>query len=111
MPHFLAIAWMYRDQYRSAGLVMLKRDDNTGFPTAITSLVFTLLLTATTMVQFNAGLAGSTYLGGALLINSAFFLAALHFCADRSRPVARRLFFASILYLPLILGLMVFTKE
>jgi heme o synthase len=111
MPHFLAIAWMYRDQYRAAGLVMLKRDDYTGLPTAITSLIFTFLLTAVTMVQFNAGLAGSMYLGGALIINSFFFLAALNFCADRSRPVARRLFFASILYLPLILGLMVFTKE
>ncbi len=110
MPHFLAIAWMYRDQYRSAGLVMLKRDDHTGFPTAITSLVFTLMLTAVTMVPFNSGLAGSMYLGGALVINSIFFLAALNFSADRTRPVARRLFFASILYLPLILGLMVFTK-
>ena len=111
MPHFLAIAWMYRDQYRGAGLVMLKSDDQTGFATAATSFVFTLLLTAATLVPFNAGSAGSTYLGGALLINSAFFLAALHFFADRSRPVARRLFFASIIYLPLILGLMVFTKE
>ena len=111
MPHFLAIAWMYRDQYRGAGLVMLKSDDQTGFATAATSFVFTLLLTAATLVPFNAGSAGSTYLGGALLINSAFFLAALHFFADRSRPVARRLFFARIIYLPLILGLMVFTKE
>lgn len=110
MPHFLAIAWMYRDQYRGAGLVMLKSDDHTGFPTAITSLLFTFFLTAITLVQFNAGLGGSVYLGGALLLNSVFFLAALHFCADRSRPVARRLFFASIIYLPLILGLMVFTK-
>lgn len=111
MPHFLAIAWMYREQYRGAGLVMLKRDDETGLPTAVTSLIFTFLLTAVTLVPFNTGLAGSTYLGGALVINSLFFLAALHFCADRSRPVARRLFFASIAYLPLILGLMVFTKE
>lgn len=111
MPHFLAIAWMYRDQYRAAGLVMLKRDDQTGLPTALTSLIFTVLLTGVTLVRFDAGLAGSTYLGGALVINSIFFLAALHFCADRSRPVARRLFFASILYLPLVLGLMVFTKE
>jgi protoheme IX farnesyltransferase len=111
MPHFLAIAWMYRDQYRGAGLVMLKSDDETGFATAATSFVFTLLLTVATLVPFNAGTAGSTYLGGSLLINSVFFLAALHFFADRSRPVARRLFFASIIYLPLILGLMVFTKE
>jgi protoheme IX farnesyltransferase len=44
------------------------------------------------------------------VINSVFFLAALNFFADRSRPVARRLFFASIIYLPLILGLMILTK-
>ncbi len=110
MPHFLAIAWMYRDQYRSAGLVMLKSDDHTGFPTAIISLLFTFLLTGVTLAPFIAGLGSSTYLGGALLLDSLFFLAALHFCADRSRPVARRLFFTSIIYLPLILGLMVFTK-
>jgi len=110
MPHFLAIAWMHRDQYRGAGLVMLKRDDQTGFATALTSFVFTLLLTAATLVPFNSGEAGGTYLGGALLINSVFFLAALNFFADRSRPVARRLFFASIIYLPLILGLMMLTK-
>ncbi len=110
MPHFLAIAWMYRDQYRAAGLIMLKRDDHTGVPTAATSLFFTLLLTAVTLVPFNAGPAGAIYLGGALVLDSLFFLAALHFFADRSRPVARRLFFTSILYLPLILGLMVFTK-
>ena len=110
MPHFLAIAWMYRDQYRGAGLVMLKSDDQTGVATAATSFIFTLLLTAATLVPFDAGTAGGMYLGGALLINCLFFLAALNFFADRSRPVARRLFFASIIYLPLILGLMVFSK-
>ncbi len=110
MPHFLAIAWMHRDQYRGAGLVMLKSDDQTGFATALTSFAFTLVLTAATLVPFNAGSAGGTYLGGALVINSVFFLAALNFFADRSRPVARRLFFASIIYLPLILGLMILTK-
>jgi protoheme IX farnesyltransferase len=111
MPHFLAIAWMYRDQYRAAGLVMLKRDDETGIATAVTSFAFTLLLTAATLVPFNAGNASATYLGGALLINCLFFLAALNFFADRSRPVARRLFFASIIYLPLVLGLMVLSKQ
>ena len=110
MPHFLAIAWMHRDQYRGAGLVMLKRDDQTGVATAATSFVFTLMLTAATLVPFNTGDAGGLYLGGALLINCLFFLAALNFFADRSRPVARRLFFASIIYLPLILGLMILTK-
>jgi len=88
----------------------LKRNDQTGVATAATSLIFTLLLTAATLVPFNTGEAGGTYLGGALVINSVFFLAALNFFADRSRPVARRLFFASIIYLPLILGLMILTK-
>ncbi|MEO6788785.1 MAG: heme o synthase, partial [Chthoniobacteraceae bacterium] len=61
MPHFLAIAWMYRDQYRGAGLVMLKRDDETGFATAATSFGFTLLLTAATLVPFNYGTASGMY--------------------------------------------------
>ena len=67
--------------------------------------------TAVTLIPFNAGQANSNYLGGALVLNSIFFLAAVHFWADRTRPIARRLFFASIIYLPLILGLMVFTKQ
>jgi protoheme IX farnesyltransferase len=110
MPHFLAIAWMYRDEYAQAGFVMLKRDDLSGCATAMQSLLFTIALIVITLIPFHAGLNNSVYLGGALLLDGAMLLYAVQFLIERNRASARRLFFASILYLPVILGLMVFTK-
>ncbi len=111
MPHFLAIAWMYRDEYAQAGFIMLKRDDASGAMTALTSLVFAAALSGICLVPYFSGQNNTLYLAGALLLNGVLFALAAHFFLDRTRPVARRLFFASILYLPLILGLMVFTKR
>ncbi len=110
MPHFLAIAWMYRDEYAQAGFVMLKRDDPSGSSTAGQSLIFTLLLGLISVVPFAAGLNDSMYLGGAMLLDAALFFFAVQFLIQRERTSARSLFFASILYLPLLLGLMVCTK-
>lgn len=110
MPHFLAIAWMYRDEYAQAGFVMLKRDDLSGSATAMQSLLYTIVLIGITLVPFHAGLNNSIYLGGALLLDGVMLLYAVQFLVDRHRDSARRLFFASILYLPVILGLMIFTK-
>jgi protoheme IX farnesyltransferase len=110
MPHFLAIAWMYRDEYAQAGFVMLRRDDTSGSSTAFESLGFTLALVAITMIPFWSGLLTDTYLGGALMLDAAMTGAAMWFLADRSRTAARALFFTSIIFLPLILGLMVVTK-
>ncbi len=110
MPHFLAIAWMYRDEYAQAGFIMLKRDDATGAATALTSLVFAVALAGICLVPFVSGVNTGVYLAGAVVLNAVLLALAAHFFLDRTRPVARRLFFASILYLPLLLGLMVFTK-
>jgi protoheme IX farnesyltransferase len=110
MPHFLAIAWMYRDEYRQAGFVMLKRDDLSGCATAMQSMIFTLGLTAITLAPFFAGLNNGVFLVGACVLDGAMLFCAARFLFLRNRPSARSLFFASILYLPLILGLMVFTK-
>ena len=110
MPHFLAIAWMYRDEYAQAGFVMLKRDDVSGCATAMQSLLYTLGLTIVTVLPFAIGLNGKIYLSGALLLDAAMLYCAVQFLLLRTRPSARRLFFASIFFLPLLLGLMVFTK-
>ncbi len=110
MPHFLAIAWMYRDEYAQAGFVMLRRDDVSGTSTAFESLGFTAALVAITMIPFWSGLLTDTYLGGALMLDAAMSGAAVWFLIERSRTAARALFFTSIIYLPLILGLMVVTK-
>jgi protoheme IX farnesyltransferase len=111
MPHFLAIAWMYRDEYAQAGFVMLPPTDRGGGVTATQSLLYTLALLIITAVPFFAGLNNSLYLVFALLLDSVMLVCALRFLFDRSRPTARMLFFASIFYLPLILGLMIFTKS
>jgi protoheme IX farnesyltransferase len=110
MPHFLAIAWMYRDEYSQAGFVMLKHDDLSGCATAMQSLLYTLGLTAITLVPFFAHLNNAVYLVGALLLDAAMLYFAVRFLLLRHRASARSLFFTSIIFLPLVLGLMVFTK-
>lgn len=110
MPHFLAIAWMYRDEYAQAGFVMLRRDDTSGASTAFESLGFTFALVAITMIPFWSGLLSDLYLGGALMLDAAMTGGAVWFLLERSRTSARALFFTSIIFLPLILGLMVITK-
>ncbi len=110
MPHFLAIAWMYRDEYAQAGFVMLRRDDTSGSSTAFEALGFTGALIAITMIPFWSGMLTDAYLSGALMLDAAMAGAAVWFLAERSRTAARALFFASIIFLPLLLGLMVMTK-
>jgi protoheme IX farnesyltransferase len=110
MPHFLAIAWMYRDEYAQAGFVMLKRDDRTGSTTALLSLAFTLALIVVTLVPFFSGSNGIVYLLGTILVDGMMLVCALQFLMHRDRASARRLFFASIVFLPVLLGLMVLTK-
>jgi protoheme IX farnesyltransferase len=110
MPHFLAIAWMYRDEYAQAGFVMLPREDATGSNTAMQAVLYTLGLGLVSVFPFAAGLTGTDYLAGALALDSMFLLLALQFLLQRERSSARSLFLASIIYLPLLLGLMVCTK-
>ena len=110
MPHFLSIAWMYRDEYAQAGFVMVRRNDIGGQKTARESLLFTLALTLVTVLPVAWKMASPAYLAGALLCNALLLGCAAQFLIHRNRDCARRLFFASILYLPLLLGLMVLTK-
>jgi protoheme IX farnesyltransferase len=110
MPHFLAIAWMYRDEYAQAGFVMLPRDDRSGCNTALQAVLYTLALGLISVFPFMTGITGADYLAGALALDSMFLLLALQFLLQRERSSARSLFLASIIYLPLLLGLMVCTK-
>ncbi len=111
MPHFLAIAWMYRDEYRQAGFVMLKPNDEDGIATATVSLVFAIALAAVSLVPVFVAPASAVYRVGALLLNLFFCGAAIVFLVERSRVSARRLFFMSIIYLPLVLSLLALTRR
>ena len=110
MPHFLAIAWMYRDEYAQAGFVMLRRNDVGGFHTSVASLCYTVGLAVVTLLPSLLKMTAPFYLFGALLFNGVMLYCAFQFFLHRNRPSARKLFFASIIYLPCILGLLVFAK-
>jgi len=110
MPHFLAIAWMYRDEYAQAGFVMLRRNDFSGVKTAIESLVSTILLLMVTFLPLFLHMASAWYAIGAAICNFALLWCASRFLLQRCRLSARSLFLASIMYLPAVLGLLVFAK-
>ena len=106
IPHFLSIAWLYREDYERAGLVMMPMLDGTGAAAGRHAVLYAAVLTAGSLFAVSVGLAGWTYLGGALLLGAAYTLAALSFARLRSDRTARRLLRASLLYLPLLFALL-----
>ena len=110
LPHFLAIAWIYREQYERAGFVMLPVVDPSGERTGRQAVSHTLGLLPFSLCPFVFHLAGPTYLAGALVLGAAYLWFAIQFSRQLSLTAARRLFFMSITYLPLLLGLMVLDK-
>jgi protoheme IX farnesyltransferase len=110
IPHFLAIAWLYRDEYAKAGFVMLPTIDNEGFRTGRQAVSHTLGLILASLLPAFFGLAGIIYFAGALLLGIVFLGFALLFARTLTMSRARQLFFVSITYLPLLLGLMVLDK-
>jgi protoheme IX farnesyltransferase len=111
LPHFLAIAWMYRGEYAAAGYVMLPAVDPCGEKTARQAVCHTFGLIPVSMAPFVFRVAGEIYLFGALILGMAFLWSAIQFSRVLDREGARRLFFMSILYLPLLLGLLVFDRK
>ncbi len=111
MPHFLAIAWMYRDDYAGAGFVMLPGEDPTGFATGRQAFLYSVCLLMASLAPAMMGFNAVWYFFGALALGLAFCAAAAKFLWRRDRPSARQLFFASILYLPLVLGLLVLSRR
>jgi len=110
LPHFLAIAWMYREEYARAGFVMLPVVDPTGERTGRQALSHTLGLLPVSLCPFLFKMAGPVYLGGAFLLGLGFLWCAFQFSRQLTLSRARLLFFASIIYLPSLLGLMVLDK-
>lgn len=111
LPHFFAIAWMYRDEYAKAGFVMLPSIDPDGHRTARQALSHTLLLLMVSLCPFVFHMTGRLYLAGALVMGFAFVWFAIQFARELSLPRARQLFFFSIIYLPLLLTVMVLDKQ
>jgi protoheme IX farnesyltransferase len=111
MPHFLAIAWMYKDDYADGGFVMLTANDPEGSVTSRQALLYALFLIPVTLMPSILGFNSPIYFFGALALGLGFTAFALRFMMQRSRAAARNLFFSSIIYLPLLLGLLVATQR
>ena len=111
MPHFLAIAWLYRADYAQAGFKMLSENDDTGTVTGRQAFIYALALLAVRLLPSVFFDYSAIYFYGALLLGTAFAAMAANFAVSGgSVPAARWLFLGSIAYLPLLLGLMVLAR-
>lgn len=107
MPHFLAIAWLYRDQYAAAGFKMLSTRDPDGWSTAWQALIYSVALLGVSLLPGLLGMASPYYFFAALALGAAMIHLSVAFLRNRENTAARHLFFASIIYLPLLLGALI----
>lgn len=111
IPHFLAIAWMYREDYKRGGLPVLSVVDKFGAATARQVVLYCIVLVPLSLVPSVWGITGMTYLWGALFLSLGFLVFGSFLAVHRTVFYARRLFYVSIIYLPLIGLLMVWDKR
>ena len=102
IPHFMAIAWLYRDDYGKAGFPMLPFVDPEGRRAGRQAVIYALALVPVSLVPTLAGISGRVYFGIALALGVALLWLAVRFATERTDAAARRLFFGSITYLPLL---------
>ena len=107
LPHFLAIAWMYRDDYARAGLPMLPVIEPDGRSTARQAVLYAAALVPAALAPTLVGMSGAIYFAGALGLTLLFLVMAIRFAWTRAVHDARRLFFSSIIYLPILWLLMI----
>jgi heme o synthase len=107
MPHFLAIAWMYKDDYASAGIPLLPVVEPDGRRTGRQALLYAAALWPVSLLPAAVGLAGAPYSAVATILGIVFIWLSVVFARERSADAARQLFLFSITYLPLLLGALV----
>jgi protoheme IX farnesyltransferase len=107
MPHFLAIAWLYRDEYANAGIPLLPVLEPDGRRTGQQALLYSAALWPVSLLPAAVGLAGVPYMVVATALGLLFVWLAFRFARQRSMATARVLFVFSITYLPLLLGALV----
>lgn len=107
-PHFLAIAWMYKEEYRKAGIKMLPVVEEDGKLTALQIVVFAMMLLPISLAPFFLGVSGVYYLVGATILGIWFLYQSIQTARAKTVEKARKLLLVSVLYLPLVFALMVF---
>jgi protoheme IX farnesyltransferase len=110
-PHFLSIAWMYREDYGRAGIRMLPVVEPDGKATARQIVLCSLLLIPASLAPSFMGMTGTLYLFGALALGLMFLYAGVRVAFERTALRARRVLLASVVYLPLLYGLMVLDRR
>lgn len=110
IPHFLAIAWMYRNDYARAGFPMLTVVEPDGIQTGYQSVIYLAALIPLSLLPTILGMTGILYFSGALVLGLGFFATGIRLALQRNNPAAKQLLLASILYLPLLLILMIVDK-
>jgi protoheme IX farnesyltransferase len=110
-PHFLAIAWMYRDQYRAAGIKMLPAVEPEGRITFRQIVLFTLMLLPISLAQFFFAQAGFVFLVGASILGIWFMWSSVKAARTKTNAAAKGLLLVSVIYLPLLFLLMVLDKR
>jgi len=111
IPHFMAIAWMYRDDYRKAGFPMLPVLEPDGLRTGRQAVLYSAVLLPVSLLPAFVGVTGIGYAVVAAVLGTALIWLAVRFAAGRSESAARALFFGSITYLPLIWAAMILNRK
>lgn len=110
LPHFLAIAWLYRKDYAAAGLQMLPTVDPDGSSTARQMVIHCAALLPVALLPYFREMSGKLYFFSSVGLGLAFFATTVLFLMKRDDTAARRVFLASVAYLPLLLAVMMYDK-
>jgi protoheme IX farnesyltransferase len=108
LPHFMAISWMYRDDYARGGFHMLAVQDDDGRATAAQAVFYSVVLLAVSALPPFFGLTTYVYLAGAIAAGLALTAVSIAFLTSRTPRTAKRLFMASNIYLLVVMALLVF---
>lgn len=110
IPHFLAISWRYRHDYARGGMKMLAARDAEGVTIRRQMLVYTLALVVVSLLPYRVGMSGGAYLASAALLGVVFAVPVFFAAVLRWESAMRQTFIVSIVYLPLLLGVMVLDR-
>ncbi len=111
LPHFLALSWLLRDDYRRAGLAMPSVEDSQGSRIRLQALAFTLALVPVSLLPALYGVTGTLYTIAAITLGLSFVVPAVAFSRRASSVAAGRMFRFSLLYLPLLLAVAALDKS
>lgn len=110
-PHFMAIAWMYREEYAKAGILMLPVVEPSGRLTMRQIVMFTIMLVPASLAPYFFGISGPVFLTAAIILGILFLIVSIQAARAKTNEQAKRLLLASVAYLPILFIFMVADKR